>query len=201
LTQIRLSDVRLSDDELLKGLWNESAHSFKEIYDYYWSKLYWVAYRKIGEKEIAEELVQEIFLNLWLKRKTIVIKSSLEAYLFTAVKYSIINHYQAQLVRNKYHLAPEHAFSSSNFTEEEVLTEELYAAFRKALAALSTKTRLVFEKSRLQHLTNKEIANELQLTDKAVEFHITKTIKHLKVYLKDFVIPCFIFFFIFFSLR
>ncbi|PSR53187.1 hypothetical protein AHMF7605_06415 [Adhaeribacter arboris] len=187
-----MSQSSLTDEELLSGLGQDSAQSFKQIYDLYWSKLYLVAYRKTGQKEVAEELVQEIFLNLWLKRKLIVIKSSLDAYLLTAVKYSVINYYQAQLVRNKYKAAAEHARAAANFTEEQVLTEELNSTFKQALEALSNKTRQIFEKSRFQNLSNKEIAYELQLTDKAVEFHITKSLKHLKVFLKDFVIPFFL---------
>ncbi len=180
----------LRDNELLNGLRNESADSFQAIYDSYWPKLYQVAYRKTGEKEVAEELVQEIFLNLWLKRTTLIITSSLEAYLFTAVKYAIINYYHAQLVRNKYQQsAADRPMVAANYTEESVLTSELHLSLKNALALLSAKTRQVFEKSRFQNLSNKEIAHELQLTDKAVEFHITKSLKHLKIFLKDFVTP------------
>ncbi|QNF32122.1 RNA polymerase sigma-70 factor [Adhaeribacter swui] len=184
-----MSPNSLKDNELLDGLRNESAESFRVIYDRYWTKLYQVAYRKTGTKEVAEELVQEIFLNLWLKRKTIVITSSLEAYLFTAVKYAIINHFQSQLVRTKYQSAADHSIAAANYTEESVITSELNTALKNALALLSAKTCEVFEKSRFQNLSNKEIAHELQLTDKAVEFHITKTLKHLKIFLKDFVVP------------
>ena len=180
---------RFNDDEHLEGLRNESVRSFKKIYDFYWPKLYSVAVRKTGKKEVAEELVQEIFLNLWLKRKTIVITSNLEAYLVTAVKYSIINYYQSQLVRDKYQSMIEPAMASANFTEQAVFIAELQEIFKKGLQTLSNKSRQIFEKSRFQNLSNKEIARELQLTDKAVEFHITKSLKHLKVFLKDFVLP------------
>ncbi|RDC64354.1 RNA polymerase sigma-70 factor [Adhaeribacter pallidiroseus] len=179
----------LRDNRLLDGLRNESADAFQVIYEKYWAKLYQVAYRKTGEKEVAEELVQEIFLNLWLKRTTLTITSSLEAYLFTAVKYAIINYYHAQLVRNKYQSRADRSVVAANYTEESVLTSELNLTLKNALALLSAKTRQVFEKSRFQNLSNKEIAHDLQLTDKAVEFHITKTLKHLKIFLKDFVVP------------
>lgn len=184
-----LNQNSIRDNILLDGLHNESVDSFQAIYDGYWLKLYQVAYRKTGEKEVAEELVQEIFLNLWLKRKTLTITSSLEAYLFTAIKYAIINYYHSQLVRNKYQLTADRPVVAANYTEESVLTNELNLNLKNALALLSAKSRQIFEKSRFQNLSNKEIARELQLTDKAVEFHITKTLKHLKIFLKDFVVP------------
>ncbi|QMU28249.1 RNA polymerase sigma factor [Adhaeribacter radiodurans] len=187
-----MSQNCITDEELLNGLRQESASAFKQIFDLHWNKLYQIAYRKTGSKEIAEELVQEIFLNIWLKRKSITIKSSLEAYLVTSVKYSIINHYKAQIVRSRFKLTTHQLPAAANFTEEQVLTEELNSTFKKALESLSKKTRQIFEKSRFQNLSNKEIAYELQLTDKAVEFHITKSLKHLKVFLKDFVLPLFI---------
>ncbi|WP_026461595.1 RNA polymerase sigma-70 factor [Adhaeribacter aquaticus] len=185
----------LNDEELLSALWGEDGNAFKEIYNRYWSKLYAVAYRKIGVKEIAEELVQELFLNLWVKRKTVQINSSLEAYLFSAIKYIIINYYQAQTVRNNYKLTL-NSNASTNCTEEAVVAGELEIKFKQGLDSLSTKSRQVFEKSRLHNQTTQEIATDMQLTDKAVEYHITKALKHLRGFLKDFVVPAIAFSFL-----
>lgn len=88
----------LSDELLIKLLMIGDGGAFEEIYRRYFTKLLRIAQFKIQSKEIAEELLQDLFISLWEKRSNIVIEN-LEAYLNTSLKYLIINHIRRQILQ------------------------------------------------------------------------------------------------------
>jgi DNA-directed RNA polymerase specialized sigma24 family protein len=93
----------LSDADLLAALRTDDAGSFTEIYQRYCYQLFTVAYRKLNNREAAEELVQDLFENLWNRRASHEI-AQLKQYLFSALRYRIINYIKAQQVRAGYEL-------------------------------------------------------------------------------------------------
>ncbi len=175
-----------SDPQLIAGLREGDEEAFAQIYKSYWHKLFMAAYRKTKSKEIAEELVQNLFVNLWNKRSKLEI-SQLENYLFTSVKNAVIRHYESQVVAQKYldyqkHLPVLH----DCHTEETVALNELNSALDNGLSTLSEKSQQVFRMSRFENRSTHEIATELNISEKAVEYHITKSLKTLRHVLKDF---------------
>jgi DNA-directed RNA polymerase specialized sigma24 family protein len=93
----------LSEADLLAALRADEEGSFAEIYQRYCYRLFTVAYQKLKNREAAEELVQDLFENLWNRRASHDIQQ-LEQYLFSALRYRIINHIKAQQVRTGYEL-------------------------------------------------------------------------------------------------
>ena len=91
----------LCEEMLLKLLKASDEKAFKEIYTRYWTQLYKSAYHKTRRHDVAEEIVQNIFVTLWEKRTTSSILH-LESYLQTAVKYHVINYFKSFLVKEKY---------------------------------------------------------------------------------------------------
>ena len=90
-----------SDEALLKLLRQDGLEAFEEIYRRYWKRLYSMSYKRVQSREISEELVQDIFTSLWVgKDKTSI--ENLSAYLFSAVKYKVINHLAKELSRKSY---------------------------------------------------------------------------------------------------
>lgn len=180
LSNESLSTLLKADDEL----------AFKEIYNRYWKLLFQTAYYRLGSKETAKELVQNVFLNLWEKRNVLIIEK-LENYLQITIKNRIINYIETSIVQRKYQ---EHVGSSYNDcsmeTESTVQYNELYSALEKALAELPSKTREVFQLSRFEKMSVKEIAVQMNLSEKAVEYHITSSLKALRFKLKDFMLAC-----------
>jgi len=171
-----------SDQELADLLKSEDEGAFKFIYDKYWSKLYFVAAKKLGNTEEAEEVIQDIFLNLWRKRANFQLKVGFENYLAVAVKFEVFKH-RAQRVKqgslvqglSDYYAGQEiHAF---NLYDIQTLKNRL----NETINTLPPKCRLVFIMSRESDLTNKEIAAELDISEKAVEKHITTALKVLKL--------------------
>lgn len=177
-----LSDYLLTD-RLKDG--DESA--FKEVYLRYWKEIYKTAYVKLHHRELAEELTQNLFVDLWKRRQTTRIES-LSCYLFGSLKWSIINHYKSQLVKEKYqdHLNAQ-PHRTTNSTDEFVLHRDLSHALNEGIALLPKKTREVFKLSRIENRSTKEISIALNISEKSVEYHITRSIKSMRFYLKEYL--------------
>lgn len=178
----------LSDETLLKFLKISDELAFKELYLRYWKKLFYSAVNKINSKEVAEDVVQTIFVELWDNRERHSIQN-ISGYLDTAVKYRVINYIKAA-ISTKSHLA--HFFKRQNPDENDadlhLLVQELNAAIDRAIEQLPQKTQTVFRLSRFGSQSNKEISRTMNLSEKAVEYHITQSLKTLRFYLKDFML-------------
>lgn len=176
----------LSDKELLAFLKKDQANAFEEIFNRHWAKLYSTAYKRIRNKEIAEEIVQDLFTTIWIKRNELEIEGSIAAYFFTAIRYRIINHIHKETVRNNHKESL--MLVSKNYdtsTEDKILVDDLSRTIQKELSHLPEKCRSVFELSRQQHKSNREIAEFLGISEKTVENHLTKAIRRLRVGLAD----------------
>ncbi|MDF2432644.1 MAG: hypothetical protein JWP44_2275 [Mucilaginibacter sp.] len=91
--------TKFSDQQLILLLKQDKLSAFREIYARYWKKLYSEAYKRLKSKELAEEVVQEIFTNFWLKRQSLQITTTINGYLYLAVANQVIDHYRKELVR------------------------------------------------------------------------------------------------------
>jgi RNA polymerase sigma-70 factor (ECF subfamily) len=181
-------DLRvLTDAKLLQLLRANDEQAFKEIYDRYWKPIFEAAYHRLASKETARELVQTIFLRIWEKRHSIHI-THLHGYLQTAIKNSVINYVAATLVHKKYLQHVVYTGSTTCHGTESTLTfHELSQAIENAIATLPERTRQVFRHSRFDHLAVREIAARLNISEKAVEYHITQSLKTLRLYLRDYL--------------
>lgn len=138
-------------------------------------------------REECEEIVQEIFIDLWTKRETLLISVSLEAYLFGALRYSIYNLIRSRKVRKAYFeyllQLPE---ATGNPIEDHLHYEELAQALETSVANLPEKLRKVYVLSRKQNLTYKEIAEQENIPVDTVEKQMGRALKILRENLKDF---------------
>jgi RNA polymerase sigma-70 factor (ECF subfamily) len=178
----------LEDDVLLKFLRISDEMAFKEIYLRYWKGMYYAVLNKINSKEIAEDIVQSVFTKLWEARAKHSIQH-LSAYLHTAVKYQVINYIRSAITK-KSHLSvvgEEEKKAESN-TDLLLLVQELNNAIDNAIKKLPQKTQTIFRLSRFEQHSNKEISGIMDLSEKAVEYHISQSLKSLRFYLKDFIL-------------
>lgn len=170
----------LQDEELLQLLKQEQMAAFEEIYNRYWDKLYAAAYKRLQSKEVSEELVQDLFTSLWVNRNTLNIHTSVAGYLFTSVRYLVLGQIQKEMVRANY----KESLSLNrvdNSTEETVLLNDLVANLNVAVDQLPVKCKSVFELSRKEYKSNKEIAAELGISEKTVENQLNKALKRLRL--------------------
>ncbi|MDJ1496330.1 RNA polymerase sigma-70 factor [Cytophagaceae bacterium DM2B3-1] len=186
----------LSDSELLELMkLQDDQDAFREVYKRHWRSVFLVAYKKLHDKELAEEFTQNLFVDVWEKRSENTIRQ-LPSYLFGALKFTIINYYKSQMVHEKY-VSYKHGNndSISHTTEELVMLADLSQAIEKGMALLPPKSREVFKLSRVEHFSVKEIASLLNISEKAVEYHITQSLKQIRVHLKDYILFVLLFLF------
>lgn len=177
-----------SDEMLLCLLQQESMDAFDELYSRHWQKLYTAAYKRIRSKEISEEIVQDFFTRLWIKRKELKVAYSFEAYLYTSIRYLVINHIQKELVRNRYKNVTQLTQKDYDTSTEDTLAyNNLQESLQKEISRLPEKCRSVFELSRKDGKSNKEIARQLEISEKTVENHITKALRRLKLGLNEII--------------
>jgi RNA polymerase sigma-70 factor (ECF subfamily) len=174
-----------SDEGLLKLLKQQELGAFEEIYLRYWKKLYSAAYKRVQSRETSEEIVQDIFTSLWLKRHDISVEK-LSAYLFAAVKYKIINYLEKEMSRRIYAEAQGDVLSVDNSTEETVLLNEFSQALEKEIQKLPPKRQQIFKMSRQENLSIKQVASNLGISEKTAENQLGKALKVLKLNLKHF---------------
>lgn len=178
----------LADEILLKFLRISDELAFREIYLRHWKVLYISALNKINNSEVAEDIVQTVFSDLWERRENHSIEN-ISAYLGTAVKYQVIN-YIKSAISKKAHLSVigEKQKAEESNADLLLLVQELNSAIDKAINQLPQKTQTIFRLSRFEQHSNKEISHIMDLSEKAVEYHITQSLKALRLYLKDFML-------------
>ena len=176
-----------SDDDLLVALRADNRRAFAEVFRRHAPRLLAVACAKL-HREAAEELVQELFEALWTSRAERTI-GQLAAYLMSALKYRIINHIRARDVRRGYAAyCRTHHTEAVATTEEAVAYDDLRAALLRGMQQLPALSREVFRLSRLEQRTVPEIAQHVNLSPKAVEYHLTRSLKWLRLYLREFLV-------------
>lgn len=174
---------QLSDEELIGILRTGSDAAYSEIYNRYWKKMFTAAANKAGNVADAEDIVQQIFVSIWARRHKIEIRTSLQAYLAVSVKYRV---YKLHANRAKYkHFSDEAAEEileelSDDSTQQLIDFNEVKQRVDNLINSLPEKCQLIYDMSRNQGNSHKEIAKELNVSEKTVEFHITKALKVIK---------------------
>jgi RNA polymerase sigma-70 factor (ECF subfamily) len=175
------------DEQCLINLLNRGdRNSFKILFDSYYSPLCEYASRYVPDAD-AEELVQEYMIHLWENRETLVVETSLKACLFAAVRYRCLNAIRQRLYRERVHSLLYEKMKDRTDDPDYYLTNELAAMIRKAVDELPEDYREAFVRSHFGDSTNVQIAKELGISVKTVEYRITQTLKILRVKLKDYL--------------
>jgi len=166
-----------ADETLLTSLLEDDEDAFKQIYKRYASGLYAAAYNLFRDKPLCEDLIQELFADLWIKRKKLNIKS-LKPYLYTSVKNRAL-----MAMRSGRTMLNETALEkliADYATDDRLNIRELNDVLNKSIDSLPDKCRQIFRLSRNEHLSNKEIAERLNISVKTVENQMTIALRRLR---------------------
>jgi RNA polymerase sigma-70 factor (family 1) len=172
----------LSDEELSKLLRSGDQSAFKEIYERYKFILHAHALNKLRNRTDAGDVIQDLFIYLWEKREIIEFKGNLSGYLYTAMRNAVLNKIAGLGVRTRY--ADSIKALPENFvfeTDHLIRERQLIQLIEDEIALLPAKMREVFEFSRKHHLSHKEIADRMNISEQTVSKQVSNALKILKV--------------------
>jgi len=177
----------LTDEELFCLMQDGEKYAFEEIYERFNGLLYIYACKLVSDREDARDIVQEVFVYLW-SNPNIKIKSQLSAYLYTAVRYKIFDWLDKNRSKSNYLQSLEKFIDCGDCITDNYIREKEFASIiEKEVSLLPPKMRQIFEMSRQQHLSQKEIAELLHLSDKTVKKQMSNALKVLRLKLTSFL--------------
>ncbi|NRF39531.1 RNA polymerase sigma factor [Pedobacter foliorum] len=171
----------LSDSQLLAYVNQDHVLAFEVLFDRHWDKLYRIALSRVQDTDDAQDILQEVFISIWNRRNSIVIKTSFEGYLTGALKFAVISHLRSQ--KAKQHQLEE-AMQRINILETTVDDLSNYYLLEKTLEeAVNAMPQMLKQVYLLRsdNLSVKEIADKLGLADQTVKNYITEVLRRLKI--------------------
>jgi RNA polymerase sigma-70 factor (family 1) len=175
-----VANYTLFSDQQLASLLKEGDElAFTEIYNRHWKFLFSAAYNALRHKEDSLDICQSVFMWVWENHKSITITTNLQSYLYTAIKYKVANLIRQGKVRES--LLDDVMVSEIRMDEKQELEiKELKHFINQLVNELPDKCRDVFLLSREEHLSHKQIAERLGISEKTVDDHITRALKKLR---------------------
>jgi len=170
------------DDELVEKLQKDDQEAFDQIFKRYGDRLFEFALKYLKSKEETEELVQDVFLKIWEKRKKIKKESSLKSYLFTIAYHNMCRIFRKKQIYLKFIEESGTDEQSAIDSEEQMEHKVLLALVNQLIEKLPKKQKQIFIKSRREGKSTKEIAEEMNLAPGTVNNYISATLKYLKLH-------------------
>jgi RNA polymerase sigma-70 factor (ECF subfamily) len=160
--------------------------AFETLFRDYHAPLCAFAYRYLGARDVAEEIVQEIFLFIWERRETLDIRGSFKTYLFTSVRNAAVSYLRHERIVRRHEVASAPFLVQGTSADRELVHNELKVAVRQAIADLPARCQLVFTLHREEGLTYNEIGKVMGIAPKTVENHMIRALKGLREALAAF---------------
>lgn len=184
------------DLEIYSGIKEGSAKHFDLLFDTYYVALCNYIGSLTKDSDVAEDLVQELFANIWVNRKKNLIRSSFSSYLYRAAYNASLDYLKHQKVKEQYriYISKQTPLSFNHSVELAELRENLI----KKIDELPEQCKEIFKLSRFEHLKYKEIAEKLSISENTVDTQIRRALRRLREELKYYLITLLITFFHFF---
>ncbi len=171
-----------ADIYLWKKVVESDEQAFASLYNKYSSSLFSAAFKLLKDSDACEDIIQEVFVHIWLKRYDIQV-NDIKSYLYQSVKYKVID-----LVRRKKVSIPLSEIEdiiATERTDSHVLKQEIETVIDRSVEDLPQRCAEIFKLKKEHYLSNKEIAQKLNISTKTVENQITIAIKRIKISLSD----------------
>ena len=178
------------DRKIIEKEKSVDVQAFELLFRKYYVRLCGFADKFIANMADSEEIVQEVFLNIWEKRDQLKLTDDIRPYLFKSVQNLCFNLIKHKKVEDKYYLVIDLVYKSQteDFNAyESVLYTELKKNVEEAINSLPIECKKIFHLSRQEGLKYKEIADQLGLSVKTVETQMSRALAKLKIELKDFL--------------
>jgi RNA polymerase sigma-70 factor (ECF subfamily) len=172
----------LTDAQLISQLKEGSYAAYTEIYHRHWASLYLYARKLLNDPIVAKDIVQEVLIYIWTNNQNLKDNVPIAPYLYTAVRNKVLTYISRQKLQNKYLDSLSAFIEQGEYTADKNIREkELQEVIDKAIDALPKKMKQIFQLSKVEQLSNKEIATQLDISDKTVRNQLSTALKTLKL--------------------
>ncbi|MCG8582192.1 MAG: RNA polymerase sigma-70 factor [Bacteroidales bacterium] len=175
-----------SEKIILQAIQNGDAGIYRELFSKYSKSLFYYASKFVSADE-ARDVVQEVFMALWQQGDTLRISTSLNSYLFGVTRKKCLKMLRQQQDTTNLAVKEAEYYQSNADTINSIIEQELSDKYQDAMHKLPPKCLEVYLMSRQEEMKNKEIAAKLGISEKAVEKHMSKALKHFRSELKEYL--------------
>lgn len=180
MTFLKEITCNYNDEELFQLIKDNNVNALRILFKRYYANLCYFSYNYVKDPDAGEDIVSEMFFNLWEKRKHLVINCKVKPYLYTSVKNRSLNY----LRNNKFNTTnidsvDEITLTMLSETDDKVNYDDLKHAIDAIIDSLPEKRRLIFQMSRFDELTYKEIAEILVISESTVKNQMMKAVRFL----------------------
>jgi RNA polymerase sigma-70 factor (family 1) len=180
----RIQFIAFNDEELFSEIKLDNHLAFEELYSRYFYRILNDAYKRLRDRDQSEELVQELFVAIWLKRHQIIVAKTFDAYLHVSLRNAVISFFRKN---NKVAAYPENYAEkeSTHATYEDITYNDLKTAYEQSVSDLPEKCRNVYELFE-SGLSIQQIASETNVSTKTIESHLLKARNTIRHRLRDY---------------
>ena len=185
-----MANFSMSDAELWRLILKDNHHAFTILFKRHWLRLYKASLRYIKDTEACEEVIHDLFLNIWRRRKYLTI-INFESYLKAAARYQVYNYlkkHRAVALEFRENISDEDGGYELNSGHEEISYKDLEDQLSQHLRSLPERCQEIFYLSRKQQLNNNEIAERLGISKRTVENQITCALRCIRFNMKNIVV-------------
>jgi RNA polymerase sigma-70 factor (ECF subfamily) len=172
---------KFTDEQLVALLKTGNQQAFTEIYDRYAANLAGFAGSKLYNLDDAKDILHDLFVKLWENRGQIHINSNLQSYLFAMVRHRIVDKIRKNITREEYAFMLQSLTTANQYNiDKQVEAKELRQTIENSMLQLPARVKEIFKLSREEGLSNREIAEKLNLSEQTIKNQISAALKHLR---------------------
>lgn len=176
-------------DNLIFQIQQDNKYAFKQLYQNYYSRVVAFIAGIIKKQETAQDLAQDVFVNIWLNRKTLDVSRNLQNYLFVASRHAAINYLKKELSATSEPIENMHTDIGSDITVEDMLfAKEIRLLIEMVVSEMPAQRQRIYRMSREQGVSNEEIASKLGISKRSVENQISLALKEIRQAVTAYVI-------------
>lgn len=181
-----MNQLTPSDQDLITAMKNGDQNAFEALYEQYWPEVYTMIYRRINDREVTKDILQDIFINLWNYRHRIIAERSLAPWLNSAAKKQSISWYRKQVSTKQRETLYQENETLIVPAPTELETKELQELLDLEIEKMPENMKLSFRLSRFENKSVREIAEELSLSEQTVRNNVSMALERLRSQTKRF---------------